>query len=78
LTTTSVLSTNQSNKNIRISVKDTGYGISKLNQSELFGQYVQFNGNSLQQGKGSGLGLWISKSNLFEYSWFLIYFFFAV
>jgi signal transduction histidine kinase len=51
-----------SDKVIRISVKDTGFGISKENQLKLFGQYVQFNANSLQQGKGSGLGLWISKS----------------
>jgi signal transduction histidine kinase len=53
-----------SDKLIRISVKDTGFGISKENQSRLFGQYVQFNANSLQQGKGSGLGLWISKSKI--------------
>jgi signal transduction histidine kinase len=48
---------------VRISVVDTGHGISKENQGKLFGQYVQFNAASLQQGKGSGLGLWISKSN---------------
>eukprot|EP01033_Poteriospumella_lacustris_P015717 gene15717-11246_t len=47
---------------VRISVKDTGAGISPENQKRLFGQYVQFNASKLQQGKGSGLGLWISKS----------------
>eukprot|EP01039_Chlorochromonas_danica_P003829 gene3829-4180_t len=47
---------------VRISVTDTGAGISPQNQKKLFGQYVQFNAGALQQGKGSGLGLWISKS----------------
>jgi signal transduction histidine kinase len=50
---------------VRISVVDSGCGISAANQKKLFGQYVQFNASALQQGKGSGLGLWISKSNLF-------------
>ena len=45
----------------RIEVRDTGAGISLSNQAQLFGQYVQFNANKLQQGNGSGLGLWISK-----------------
>lgn len=44
-----------------ISVSDTGAGISTENQSRLFNQYVQFNASVLQKGKGSGLGLWISK-----------------
>jgi hypothetical protein len=30
-------------------------------QSKLFGQYVQFDAAKLQDGAGSGLGLWISK-----------------
>jgi signal transduction histidine kinase len=47
---------------LRISVVDSGYGISKDDQKKLFGQYVQFNANALQQGKGSGLGLWIARS----------------
>lgn len=46
----------------RITVKDNGAGISLENQKKLFGQYVQFNAAALQQGKGSGLGLWITKS----------------
>ena len=45
----------------RVEVIDSGAGISKENQKKLFGQYVQFNANSLQKGGGSGLGLWISK-----------------
>jgi signal transduction histidine kinase len=48
---------------VRFSVKDTGCGISRENQKLLFGQYVQFDAGALQQGKGSGLGLWIAKSN---------------
>jgi signal transduction histidine kinase len=48
-----------------ISVADTGVGISKENQTKLFGQYVQFDAAALQHGKGSGLGLWISKSMIF-------------
>lgn len=47
---------------VRFTVRDTGAGISIENQKKLFGQYVQFNASKLQQGKGSGLGLWISKS----------------
>lgn len=46
---------------IRVSVTDSGAGISEENQKKLFGQYVQFKADELQQGKGSGLGLWISK-----------------
>jgi signal transduction histidine kinase/CheY-like chemotaxis protein len=47
---------------VRMTVTDSGAGISKEHQCKLFGQYVQFNASKLQQGKGSGLGLWISKS----------------
>jgi signal transduction histidine kinase len=47
---------------VRISVTDTGPGISAQNLHKLFGQYVQFNPSKLQKGGGSGLGLWISKS----------------
>lgn len=47
---------------LRISVSDSGAGISAADQRRLFGQYVQFNASKLQKGKGSGLGLWITKS----------------
>jgi len=49
---------------VRLSVKDTGPGIALEDQKKLFGKYVQFNAGALQKGKGSGLGLWISKSEL--------------
>ena len=49
------------NSVLRVEVIDSGAGISKENQTKLFGQYVQFNANALQKGGGSGLGLWISK-----------------
>jgi signal transduction histidine kinase len=48
----------------RITVKDDGAGISPQNLKKLFGKYVQFKASELQQGKGSGLGLWITKSEL--------------
>lgn len=43
---------------IRISVTDCGPGISKENQKRLFHEIVQFDAAKLQQGKGSGIGLW--------------------
>lgn len=46
---------------IRLSVQDSGAGISKEDQKKLFGRYVQIKAGELQQGKGSGLGLWITK-----------------
>ena len=46
---------------VKFSVRDTGPGISKRNQKLLFGEGVQFDANRLQQGRGSGLGLYISK-----------------
>lgn len=36
--------------------------MSQENLPKLFGQYVQFDANALQGGKGSGLGLWLSKT----------------
>eukprot|EP00597_Dinobryon_sp_UTEXLB2267_P008276 CAMPEP_0170086692 /NCGR_PEP_ID=MMETSP0019_2-20121128/21313_1 /TAXON_ID=98059 /ORGANISM="Dinobryon sp., Strain UTEXLB2267" /LENGTH=655 /DNA_ID=CAMNT_0010303883 /DNA_START=864 /DNA_END=2831 /DNA_ORIENTATION=+ len=47
---------------VRVSVMDNGPGISLEDQKKLFGKYVQFNAGALQSGKGSGLGLWISRS----------------
>ena len=46
---------------VRISVKDTGAGLSEQQLSEIFAEGVQFNANLLQAGGGSGLGLYISK-----------------
>jgi len=46
---------------LRIEVHDTGVGISQDDQQKLFGQIVQFNAAQLQNGGGSGIGLWISK-----------------
>jgi len=46
---------------VRIAVKDSGVGLSAENLLSLFQEGVQFNCNQLQGGKGSGLGLWISK-----------------
>ena len=43
---------------LRFEVQDSGAGISEANLKSLFGQYIQFNANKLQAGKGSGLGLW--------------------
>jgi len=42
----------------RVEVMDSGPGISEENMSKLFGKYVQFNAAEMQQGGGSGLGLW--------------------
>jgi signal transduction histidine kinase len=56
----------ENDRTIRISVVDTGCGVSLEQQPTIFDQYVQFNANKLQHGRGTGLGLWISKSiNLF-------------
>eukprot|EP01035_Chromulina_nebulosa_P020353 gene20353-26417_t len=46
---------------IRISVADQGVGISQENQLKLFHMYVQINPMALQGGKGSGIGLCLSK-----------------
>eukprot|EP00602_Paraphysomonas_sp_CaronLab_P009108 CAMPEP_0185025882 /NCGR_PEP_ID=MMETSP1103-20130426/9435_1 /TAXON_ID=36769 /ORGANISM="Paraphysomonas bandaiensis, Strain Caron Lab Isolate" /LENGTH=608 /DNA_ID=CAMNT_0027559261 /DNA_START=416 /DNA_END=2242 /DNA_ORIENTATION=- len=46
---------------VRIEVHDSGRGLSQEQQKRLFDQYVQFNAAELQSGKGSGLGLYISK-----------------
>ena len=43
---------------VRISVTDSGAGISKENQDRLFKEIVQFNAGKLQNGQGSGIGLW--------------------
>jgi CheY-like chemotaxis protein len=45
----------------KVTVKDSGVGISAENQLRLFGEGVQFHAKAHQGGGGSGLGLWISK-----------------
>jgi CheY-like chemotaxis protein len=52
----------QSKAIFRISVIDSGVGITQENQSKLFQPYIQILPNEQQQGKGTGLGLNISKS----------------
>jgi signal transduction histidine kinase len=47
--------------NMKVSVTDQGVGISPENQSKLFNNFVQIHSNILQEGKGSGLGLFICK-----------------
>eukprot|EP01042_Synura_sphagnicola_P036288 gene36288-biopygen503 len=47
---------------VKITVADTGVGLSQENIRKLFRQVIQFNPEVLQAGGGSGLGLYISKS----------------
>lgn len=42
-------------------VQDTGVGMTEDQIGQLFGEGVQFNANTLQAGKGSGLGLFIAR-----------------
>ena len=44
-----------------ITVCDSGAGMTEDNLANLFQEGVQFNANQLQNGKGSGIGLWVSK-----------------
>lgn len=46
---------------VRISVTDSGAGLSSEQLTQVCGEGVQFNANQLQAGGGSGLGLFISK-----------------
>lgn len=46
---------------ILIEIIDTGIGISKANQKNLFNRFTQFHEKSIMSGTGSGLGLSISK-----------------
>jgi len=46
---------------VKIAVVDSGPGISEENQKKLFKSIVQFNPGKLQDGGGTGLGLYISK-----------------
>jgi CheY-like chemotaxis protein len=46
---------------IRVSVTDSGAGLSPQQLAQICSEGVQFNANQLQAGQGSGLGLFISK-----------------
>jgi CheY-like chemotaxis protein len=46
---------------IKVTVADTGAGLSEEQLEQLFSDGVQFNVNQLQAGQGSGLGLYIAK-----------------
>lgn len=46
---------------LRVEVKDNGAGIASQNLSKVFGEFSQVDKNKLQDGRGSGLGLWISR-----------------
>ncbi len=52
---------NESEKEVRCSVQDTGIGISKENQAKLFGKYQQLDWVPGGGEKGMGLGLAIAK-----------------
>jgi len=56
-----------SNGVIKVSVSDTGEGMTPEQQERVFNEGVQFDANRLQDGKGSGLGLWISKGIIEEH-----------
>lgn len=45
---------------VRLTVSDTGPGMTEEECSRLFKEFVQFNPNKLQQGGGSGIGLYLS------------------
>lgn len=44
----------------QIDVKDSGVGLAPENVAKIFKEIIQFDANKLQQGNGSGLGLFIS------------------
>jgi signal transduction histidine kinase len=46
---------------LRVEVIDHGPGLSPENQAKLFNNIVQFQAKELQNGGGSGIGLWVSK-----------------
>lgn len=47
---------------IRVTIKDTGYGISEENQKKLFSLYETFGNEKYSNSNGTGLGLIICRS----------------
>ncbi|MBQ4821059.1 response regulator [Aquimarina sp. MMG016] len=58
---TSLVSQKKDLLSIKIEVIDSGIGISKKDQEELFNRFSQFHDESIMAGEGSGLGLTICK-----------------
>ena len=58
---TMTLMTLNTSKRVRIEVQDTGAGMSREQRERLFQEVVQFNAKELQNGQGSGLGLFLSR-----------------
>ncbi len=58
---TSLLSHKNDELTIKIEIIDSGIGISKIDQENLFSRFSQFNEASIIAGEGSGLGLTICK-----------------
>jgi signal transduction histidine kinase len=56
-----VASTSPTSEWLRISVIDSGCGIAEDNIGKLFKEIIQFDANKLQAGKGTGLGMFISR-----------------
>ena len=51
----------EARESVRVEVQDTGVGMSKEQRRKLFKEVVQFNAMELQNGQGSGLGLYLSR-----------------
>lgn len=60
-TVTIRLTMNEIENKVRVEVRDTGAGMTKEDRRKLFNEIVQFNPQALQNGQGSGLGLYLSR-----------------